>query len=234
MWFPTSQWKEGDVVRIPYRHLPWDSKELGTYSVALGVLEGDDLWDAGLRLPSHLLLTGQNPRRIAGGTLWHLMRYRWEGDEVIAVPDPVLEVPPLSATVTEAQFGDVARLEGYEVHTAQPQAGEALAVDLYWRALEPTDVSYTVFFQVVGADGRIYAQQDSPPGKGTLRTDWWQEGMLIPDAYRVVIAADAPPGDYKLVVGLYDLTTGERLPLSGSAETFVTLPGIYVEESQGR
>ena len=58
--------------------------------------------------------------------------------------------------------------------------------------------------------------------------------MLIPDAYRVVIVSDAPSGDYKLVVGFYDLTTGERLPLSGSAETFITLPGIRVEASQDR
>ena len=110
------------------------------------------------------------------------------------------------------------------MHTAQPRAGEALAVELYWRALEPTDVSYTVFFQVVGADGRIYAQQDSPPGKGTLRTDWWQEGMLIPDAYRVVIAADAPPGDYAIHIGFYNPVDGQRVNLADGSGDFYVIP----------
>ena len=234
LWFPTSQWTPGEVVRIPVRHMPWDSKELGTFSVALGVLEGDDLWNASLRLPPTLLNTGQNPRRLADGTLWHLMKYRWQGHEVIPLPDPVLDAPPPTSTRTDAQFGDLARLEGYEVHTAKPKPGDELAVDLYWRALEPTDVSYTIFFQVVGPDGRIYAQQDSPPGVGTLPTDNWQSGDLIPDAYHPILAENAPPGDYSIVVGFYDLATGERIALSGSAETFSTLPGIHVEESQNR
>ena len=225
LWFPTSQWKPGEVVRIPFRRPSWDSKELGTFSIALGVLDGDDLWDAGLRLPPHLLLTGQNPRRIDEGTLWHLMRYRWEGDEIVALPDPVLDAPPASSTRTDAQFGDLARLEGYEMHTTTPKPGEALAVDLFWRALEPTDVSYTIFFQVVGPDGRIYAQQDSPPGKGTLRTDWWQSGMLVPDTYRLVIAPDAPPGDYAIHLGFYNPDDGQRVDLAnGSGDTYFAIP----------
>ena len=215
LWFPVSRWTPGEIVRIPFRHLPWDSKELGTFSVALGVLEGDDLWDAGLRLPPNPLNSDQNPRRIAEGTLWHLMRYRWEGDDVIPVPDPVLDAPPPSSTRADAQFGDLARLEGYEVHTANPRPGDELAVDLYWRALEPTAVSYTIFFQVVGPDGRIYAQQDSPPGQGTLRTNWWQSGTLIPDAYHVVIAPDAPPGDYAIHIGFYNPVDGQRVDLAG-------------------
>jgi uncharacterized membrane protein len=213
IWFPTSQWTPGEVVRIPFRHIPWDSKELGTFSVALGVLEGDDLWDAQLRLPPTLLSSDQNPRRIAEGTLWHLMQFRWEGDDVSPLPDPVLDAPPSSSTRTDVQFGDLATLEGYEVHTANPKPGDELSVDLYWRALEPTDINYTVFFQVVGPDGRIYAQQDNPPGKGTLRTNWWQSGMLIPDSYRVVIASDAPPGDYVIHIGFYNPDDGQRVNL---------------------
>ena len=80
----------------------------------------------------------------------------------------------------------------------------------------------------------FYAQQDSPPGSGTLPTDIWQPGDLIPDAYHPILAENAPPGDYSIVVGFYDLATGERIALSGSAETFSTLPGIHVEESQNR
>lgn len=224
LWFPTSRWTPGEVVRIPFRHMPWDSKALGTFSIALGVLEGDDLWDASLRLPPNPLYSGQNPRRIAEGTLWHLMRFRWEDDKIIPIPDPVLTAPPPSSTRTDVQFGELAKLEGYEVHTAEPRPGEELAVALYWRALEPTDTSYTVFFQVVGPDGRIYAQQDSPPGQGTLRTNWWQSGMLIPDAYRVVIAPDAPSGDYAIYIGFYNPLDGQRVDRGDGGGDFYAIP----------
>ena len=225
LWFPTSQWTPGEVVRIPFRRMPLNSRELGTFSFVLGVLEGDDLWNAGLRLPPTPLYTEQNPRRIDGGTLWHLMRFRWEDDEIILLPDPVLEAPPPTSTQTDAQFGDLARLEGYEVHTSKPTPGDELAVNLYWRALEPTDTSYTVFFQVVGPDGRIYAQQDNPPGQGTLRTDWWQSAMLVPDAYRVVIAPDAPSGDYVIHIGFYNPSDGQRIDLAdGSGNNTYAIP----------
>ena len=224
LWFPTSQWTPGETVRIPFRHIPWDSKELETFSVALGVLDGDDLWDVGQRLLPAPLSSGQNPRRIAEGTLWHLMQYRWEGVQIIPLPDPVVDTPPSSVTRTDVQFGDLASLEGYEIRTAKPKPGDELAVDLYWRAQEPTDTNYTVFFQVVGPDGRIYAQQDSPPGQGTLRTDWWQSGMLVPDTYRVVIAPDAPPDDYAIHIGFYNPVDGQRINLIDGGGDFYAIP----------
>jgi hypothetical protein len=37
-------------------------------------------------------------------------------------------------------------------------------------------------------------------------------GEFIIDEYELVVEADAPPGEYILEVGMYDASTGERLP----------------------
>jgi hypothetical protein len=38
-------------------------------------------------------------------------------------------------------------------------------------------------------------------------------GEVIADRYTVTLQADAPPGDYAIEIGLYEATTGERLPV---------------------
>ena len=108
--------------------------------------------------------------------------------------------------------------------------GDEVQVDLYWRALEPTDISYTVFFQLLGPDGQVYAQQDNYPGFGTLPTNRWQPGDLIRDSYSPEIAGNAPPGEYQIIVGFYDNQTGVRLPLYGSDETYTVLARLQVRE----
>ena len=43
-----------------------------------------------------------------------------------------------------------------------------------------------------------------------------QVTLMDVDEHRLEIAADAPPGDYQLLAGLYQLETGERLPVLGA------------------
>ena len=46
-------------------------------------------------------------------------------------------------------------------------------------------------------------------------TTFWQTGDRIYDEKTIALPAGLPPGDYTLVVGLYDPATGERLPAVG-------------------
>ncbi len=54
------------------------------------------------------------------------------------------------------------------------------------------------------------------PVRDNLPTTCWQPGEFITDPYEIHLAPDAPPGEYTLEVGMYDLPTGERLPVTGS------------------
>jgi hypothetical protein len=93
------------------------------------------------------------------------------------------------------------------------QPGTALHVVLYWEAVEPVETSYTVFVHLVDADGRIWSQRDSLPQRGDFPTDAWFAGDVIVDPYSILVPVDAPPGDYQLVVGMYQPTIGQRLPV---------------------
>ena len=224
LWFPTSRWEAGDIVKIPFLYFPWDTSQMDTWSVALGVIDGEDVWAQDQRLEPDIHSYSQNPRLLNEATLLRLMRFRRNQDQIESLPDPVLESPPTNVEPASIAFGDLARLEGHTISPAVLNPGDELTLTLYWRTLSPTEVSYTVFTQLLGPDGQLHGQHDSPPGYGTLATDRWQPGQLLPDEHRLLIAADAPGGDYQLLVGFYNPADGQRIPLTdGSGDYYAIL-----------
>lgn len=110
-----------------------------------------------------------------------------------------------------ASLDGVAVLEG---HALTREAG-ALTVSLIWRATGAPEVSYSVFVHLADAAGRVWAQGDSIPADWTRPTTGWLPGEYIADPHTLTLPADLPPGEYKLLVGLYDPQTGQRVPASG-------------------
>lgn len=107
-------------------------------------------------------------------------------------------------------------------HTDQASPGEALHFVVYWQAETPVTTSYTVFTQLLNEAGQLIAQQDNLPVMGLAPTDTWQPGIVVRDPYRLAIPAEAAPGIYRLIVGLY--TAAGRVPLrmaDGSQSDFV-------------
>jgi len=54
---------------------------------------------------------------------------------------------------------------------------------------------------------------DSQPLEGDYPTSFWDIGEVIEDEYILAINDDAPAGAYRLEVGMYELTTRQRLPV---------------------
>jgi hypothetical protein len=100
-----------------------------------------------------------------------------------------------------------------------PKVGEELNLVLYWRADAPVGESYTVFTQLFDPDGKMAAQQDNLPVNGLAPTDTWAPGAVIRDPYRLLIPANAPPGDYELYLGLYDGQGRRTLTLPDGSTT---------------
>ncbi len=109
---------------------------------------------------------------------------------------------------------------GIELAAASVQRGDGtLTVQLFWHATgqlttlaslgEPRD--FTVFTQLLSADGQYIAGHDSPPDSGYAPTGAWVENDLVLDPHTIELPADLPPGEYRLVVGMYD-ASGTRLP----------------------
>jgi hypothetical protein len=121
------------------------------------------------------------------------------------------DLPPVSQAV-ETTFGNAATLEGVILDDDAFASEGQVELTLHWRALQSMDISYTVFVHLFGPDGAIHAQRDAFPLNGGYPTNVWQPGEVVADHYVLIVPQDGPPGEYRLVVGLYDQATMERLP----------------------
>jgi 4-amino-4-deoxy-L-arabinose transferase-like glycosyltransferase len=133
--------------------------------------------------------------------------------KLISVPEP----PVPSKLVTEGNLGNMARLVGYDPSPPLlATAGTTLPLTLTWEATGIFDQDYTVFIHLVGGDKRPLAQADGQPVGGDYATTFWDVGQRLGDPHQLLIPSDLPPGEYELLVGMYLLSTGERLPLLGA------------------
>ena len=112
---------------------------------------------------------------------------------------------PASAIPANIGFGDRLRLAGYE--TSPKDA--AVEVTLYWHALEPMSVDYTISVRLLAADSGRLAQHDGWPVDGLLPTSQWRPGDYVLDTHTLPVPAGAEVGLVQVVV--YDAASG--LPL---------------------
>jgi len=114
----------------------------------------------------------------------------------------------------EARVGEGVLFLGYDIGSDEVRPGDALQLTLYWQARDEMQLSYTVFTHLLDAEEHVWGQTDSIPLRGEAPTTSWVSGEVIADRYDIIVAPDAPPGDYVFEIGMYDATTGRRLPVS--------------------
>lgn len=139
----------------------------------------------------------------------------------------------------EAQFGDAIRLHGYDLAKESARPGETIDLTLYWSADGDVRQRYKVFTHLLGdtfnaATGNfLWGQTDNEPAANTRPTTTWRGAEVIVDEYIIPVAPDAPPGNYRIELGLYDPVTGERLPFLGTdgvpAADHLILTDVIVE-----
>ncbi len=126
------------------------------------------------------------------------------------MPDRQWTAPPFQTPVG-LHVGDVATLVGIDV---QPDVNAGtLAIILIWQAEAETDISYRVFVHLLDAAAQLAAQADGEPVNWTRPTTSWLPGEFLADAYLLPLPAATSLSGYQLAVGLYDPTTGARLPV---------------------
>lgn len=145
-------------------------------------------------------------------------------------PPPLL---PLERAETLPHAGSIGfqegiALRGWDVAPDSVQAGGTLTVTLYWQTEGPLSRAYSVFLHLVEEEtGLIVAQRDAYPARGNRVTWEWPAGVLIPDPHQITVPATAPtPSRCRLVVGLYDYATGERLARRDEVGDAVTLTSV--------
>jgi hypothetical protein len=98
-----------------------------------------------------------------------------------------------------------------------------LTVTFTWQAVAPVVDDYTVFVHVLDQAGDKAAQRDSRPCDGECPTTSWQPGAIVVDRQQLDLSPGAPPGPYRLAVGMYLLESGERAIVVGRDDGTVVL-----------
>jgi hypothetical protein len=198
--YNTSRWREGDSFEARYDLRLDPALPAGHYRLALNVLAPDG---RPLLADDEILVAVEVTPR-----------------------DRSFELPAGIAHPLEVTLGSAVHLRGFDIApiSAAGQAGEqvlkpgdTMSLTLYWQASGPTDLDYTVFVHLVGPDGRPHGQADQFPGGGTAPTTSWAPGQVIVDRIALPVAADAPPGAYHVAVGMYDATSGGRIPVTDAS-----------------
>lgn len=182
-----------------------------------------NLWapDEVLRYPYHLdlspdLPSGEYALRLAPVGVASGRRLAEATTVVEALPVRALErlwqAPPMGYT-QPARLGEEIALLGYDLATTLVRPGETVALTLYWQALRAPEEDYTVFVHLLDEGGALHGQRDRPPADGERPTSDWAAGEVVADDVLLPIPDDAPPGRYRLQVGLYLPASGERLPV---------------------
>ena len=93
--------------------------------------------------------------------------------------------------------------------------GTTLDLTLNWETRRALPEDYTLFAQLIGPDGQVWGQYDGPAGWTGHYASTWRPGERVNLPWSVPLKPDAPPGTYRLLVGLYRHTaTGvERIPV---------------------
>ncbi len=186
--YPTSQWTTGEIVRA-HHDLPIGGRAApGRYDL-VAFVEGREAVLGSLEVQSRPINT---------------------------------TAPPIQHPLN-ARFGQSIELLGYTSKSQNPSPKAqstnlpAYQLALIWRCTGPVETSYAVFVHLLDANGRIVAQHDAPVPGGGVPTAGWQPGEVVVDEHPVAVPADLPPGDYRLIAGLYDPVTWARLPVLDDA-----------------
>jgi hypothetical protein len=198
LWAPTEVVEETYPLRLRSDALP------GLYRLELSLIHQDEALPDGFEyLP---LSDGQT---LFGANLYPL---------VVRLLDPAHDQAPPQPF--EARLGKSINLIGHDTPPSiVPADGQlqaaSVALALYWQSSErPIETDYTVFTQLLGPDGQVWAQWDNPPQAGRYPTSAWIAQDRVVDRYRLELRPGAPPGEYRLLVGMYDPVSGDRLPVT--------------------
>jgi hypothetical protein len=144
-------------------------------------------------------------------------------------------VPPEPATPLQANFGNLVDLGGYSLDLTQVTPDRSVQLGLYWRPQTAQfPKPYKVFVQLRNEQNENVAQADHFIFEGFLTATVLEQlktqGEWLRDTADLALPENLPSGDYRLLAGLYDPNTLERVPLipDASGENAVLLETILV------
>ncbi len=132
--------------------------------------------------------------------------YRWPG----GFPT----IPDLQRLPRPLRWANGAQLIGYRV-AGDLRPGGTLRWTLVWQPTRTPDedLYYHWFNHLLDAQGTFRGQRDGP----SVLPAYWRAGDTVLNWFEIAIPADAPPGNYRMRVGMYTYPALENVPLLDEA-----------------
>jgi len=108
------------------------------------------------------------------------------------------------------------------------EPGDVIRARYTLRARRADLKNYTVFAQLVDAQGQVLSQYDAPPRQNAYPTSYWRAGESVSDSFAFTIPVDAAPRMYSLLFGIYDSEEKTRLPVRGETFEYLRADGDHL------
>jgi hypothetical protein len=199
-FLPTSQWKEGMIVKDEYN---------------IETLAGTPPGDYALEVGMYSILDGDGTRVLGG----------WETPQrVVRVVKPLTPPPVESLEIQNPvlrSLGGQVELLGYNLSPITFRPGDPLPLTLFWRAESDVDKDYIILLQLQAEDGTGWTLHGERPANGSYPTTLWEQGETVREQLDVRIPAHVASGQYALMVGLTDVRSGGEIGPVSLAELTV-------------
>ncbi|MCB9078788.1 MAG: glycosyltransferase family 39 protein [Anaerolineaceae bacterium] len=197
---PVEQWGRGAVLRSQHEVIVPPTLSAGQYNLLIGLHEGQQL----IGEPFSLGMV-----------------------EVVTPPHefdlPSAATPPDGPAQLTVAPDHTVSLAGYSDTLSE----STLDLQLFWQTNAPLTGRYKVFAQLLDASNRLVAQSDSIPAAGQRPTTGWLPGEMIADTHHLSLPPDLPADQpYRLIAGLYDPASGQRLSLTDNTGDAIRVAAI--------
>lgn len=195
-------WLSGDVVNVPDSERFYITPDTNLEQLQNWIDDSESVWhiSAGA-MPSDNLLNFLSPNYALFRTApWHghyfpdITIYRRKPDNL---HDLFL-------------FGDSISLQGWMLHNdVNVQPCQSIRLSTWWLARDHVDANYSMTLVLADSGGVGIARADGAPSN--FLPQLWQPGVSYLDERILTIPCDSQPGDYPLLIGLYNFETVEPL-----------------------
>lgn len=140
-----------------------------------------------------------------------------------------------TSDVGVATFGEAIQMRVLMSISTTVHAGDVVPITLGLHALRTLDRDYSVFVHMYGdptpyQGGRNWGQGDSQ-ACASYPSRLWRTDETVVQEFQLQVAANTPPGTYRVAVGLYESPDGARLPLTRPAphpDNYIVLQTLQV------
>lgn len=149
------------------------------------------------------------------------------GDDFVALQNFVilLDEAPQTLQGTVIQFANGIQLIAGNIEDSAVSSGDILPLELQWSADDRILVNWQQILHFQHINTSELFVFDRPPFDGQLPPSSWNNGFIANDNFTIIIPDDMPSGTYRILTGLYNPETIERLVINGDYQDNIIIIG---------